>query len=178
MTRPNLILLKTLEVPHDEVDVEFTRFKDSLPEDTQLSMFDIIVHDEGEVWFREAIKLMEEGNKDDQCFVSLYNYCSNLRSYEKQQYNVDDFISQQRLYYWYVSWTYLFVFLKIGVFMTLGIWILYVHITIYGGSSNAPSTMITQKFNTKEDCLNNGNVLIKKFSDAHRVKTVCVESNL
>lgn len=62
--------------------------------------------------------------------------------------------------------------------MTLGIWTLYMHLVLYGGSSTPTSSTIVNKFNTKEDCLNAGNTLIKKFSYVTQISSICVESNL
>jgi hypothetical protein len=58
MSKPNLLLIKTIDLPSDELTEEFLKFKESLPDGTQMSMFDIIVHDE-ESWFSQAIERME-----------------------------------------------------------------------------------------------------------------------
>ena len=59
MSKPNLVLIKTIDTPHDELSEEFQKFKDSFPPDHQLSFFDIIV--DGDNWFRDAL---EELNKE------------------------------------------------------------------------------------------------------------------
>ncbi len=56
MSKPNLTLVKNLEL--DEVTEEFLKLKESLPAGTQISMFDIIEHDE-DYWFTKKIKELE-----------------------------------------------------------------------------------------------------------------------
>lgn len=60
MSRPNLILIKTINTPRDELTEEFENYKNSLPDDHQLSFFDIIVHNEADTWFAEALKKLNE----------------------------------------------------------------------------------------------------------------------
>lgn len=55
-----LTLIKNLDNSPDSVDEEFTEFKNSLPENTQLSFFDIVLHEDDENWFVEALKQLEE----------------------------------------------------------------------------------------------------------------------
>lgn len=56
MSKPNLTLVKNLEL--DEVTEEFLKLKESFPAGTQISMFDIIEHDE-HYWFTKRIKELE-----------------------------------------------------------------------------------------------------------------------
>lgn len=62
MSKPHLVLINTINTPHDDVTEEFLAFKESLPPETQISMFDIILHEEGELnnWFNEAIQKIED----------------------------------------------------------------------------------------------------------------------
>lgn len=60
--------------------------------------------------------------------------------------------------------------------MTLGIWTLYLYIITYGGTSTPATSTIVHHFNTKEDCINTGNLLIKKFDYAHSISSICIES--
>lgn len=63
MSRPNLVLIKNLDTPHDIVSEEFQKLKDSLPEGMQLSLFDIIMTDEHN-WFTQAIEVAEGENDE------------------------------------------------------------------------------------------------------------------
>ena len=67
MSKPHLVLINTIDTSQDDLPEEFVTFKNSLPPDSQMSMFDIILHEEGELntWFNEAIIKIEEGEKDD-----------------------------------------------------------------------------------------------------------------
>lgn len=62
MGKPRLVLINTIDTSHEDITEEFLAFKESLPEGTQISMFDIILHQEGELnnWFNEAIQKLEE----------------------------------------------------------------------------------------------------------------------
>ena len=60
MSKPNLVLINTIDLPNEELTQEFHDFKESLPEGTQISMFDIIPHDDEHDWFNLAIKRLEE----------------------------------------------------------------------------------------------------------------------
>ena len=60
MSKPNLTLVKNLEL--DEVTEEFLKLKNSLPEGTQISMFDFIAQ-EDETWFSEKIKELEDDSR-------------------------------------------------------------------------------------------------------------------
>lgn len=64
MSKPHLVLINTINTPHDDVTEEFEAFKESLSPGTQMSMFDIIEHEE-DYWFTQAIIKLEEGEIDD-----------------------------------------------------------------------------------------------------------------
>lgn len=59
-----LTLIKNLELSPDYVTSDFERLKATLDPDTQMSMFDIIVHDEEVTWFQEALRAIEESKNN------------------------------------------------------------------------------------------------------------------
>jgi hypothetical protein len=59
MDKPDLMLINTVDLPDDQLLEEFEKYKATLPQGTQLSFFDILVHEEG-TWFIDALDKLEK----------------------------------------------------------------------------------------------------------------------